>query len=180
MSENKNHFCGTPLSSYQHHSHELHLYMQNFPFRMAFNQLLNADCDLNGYLFCKMPVGPLKVQIKVKTTCGKFAMVQDTHTWIEKYHTWEKAQRCPIRSRKKRTPCKITNMQTEDDASEIDIPTGQGFVYPPQIFTDPTHMTTMTHMESEGEVEQERKYLGRYCEFCDMCNETHCWCNSSN
>ena len=25
-----------------------------------------------------------------------------------------------------------------------------------------------------------KKVLGRYCEFCDRCNETHCWCNSSN
>ena len=44
-------------------------------------------------------------------------------------------------------------MQTEDDASETDVPTGQGFRYPPQIFTDPTYTATITHTESEGEVE---------------------------
>ena len=38
----------------------------------------------------------------------------------------------------------------------------------------------MTHMKSEGEVEQKRKVLGRYSEFCDRCNETHCLCNSSD
>ena len=38
----------------------------------------------------------------------------------------------------------------------------------------------MTHTESEGEVKQERNLLGRYCEFCDRCGETHCWCFSSN
>ena len=76
---------------------------------------------------------------------------------------------------------KTPNMQTEDDASETDIPTGQGFEYPPQIFTDPTYAaTTTTHTESKGEVTQVRKFLGRYCAFCDRCNETHCWCNSSN
>ena len=74
----------------------------------------------------------------------------------------------------------MKNMPTEDDASETDIPTGQGLGYPPQIFTDPTHMTTMTHTESEGEMEQERKFLGRYYKFCDRCNETHCWCSSSD
>ena len=74
----------------------------------------------------------------------------------------------------------MTNMQTEDDASETGIPTGQGYGYTSQIFTNPTHTTTMTHTESEGEVEQERKFLGRYCEFCDRCNETHCWCSSSD
>ena len=167
-------------NSYQHRSHELHLYLQNFPFRMAFNQSLNANCDLNGYLSCKMPAGALEVQIKVKTTWGKFTMVQDAHTRIEKYHTWEKAQWCPIRSRKRRTPHQMTNMPTEDNASQTDIPTDQGFSYPPQIFTNPTHMTTMTHMESEGEMEQERKFLGRCYEFCDRSNESHCWCISSD
>ena len=122
----------------------------------------------------KMPTGALEVKIKVKTTWGQFTIVQDTHIRMEKYHTWEQAQRCSIRSRKRRTPHKRTNVQTEDDTSETDVPTGQGFSYPPQIFTDPTHTTTMSHMESEGEVEQKSKFLGEYCEFCDRCNETHC------
>ena len=55
----------------------------------------------------------------------------------------------------------MTNMQTEDDASETDVPTGQGFGYPPQIFTNPTYPTTVTHTESEGEVKQKRKFLGK-------------------
>ena len=83
-----------------------------------------------------MPTGALEVQIKVKTTWGKFTMVQDTHTKMERYHTWEKAQRHPIKSRKGRTPCKMISMQTEDNASETDIPTGHGFSYLPQIFID--------------------------------------------
>ena len=119
---------------------------------MPYNNSLNATCDLNEYLYCKMPMGALEVQLKVKTTWGKFTMVQDTHTKMEKYCMWEKAQRIPIRSRKRRTPYKTTNKQTEDSMSETDIPTGQGFRYPPQIFTDPTYATTTTHRESEGEV----------------------------
>ena len=114
---------------------------------MASNKSLNAACDLNGYLFCKMPKGALEVEAKVKTTWGKFTMVQDTHTRMEKYHTWEKAQRCHIRSKKGRTPSKMTNEQTEDNASEIDVLTGQGFGYPPQIFTDPTYAMAVTHTE---------------------------------
>ena len=117
---------------------------------MAFNQSLNANCNLNKYLFCKMPTA-LEVQIKVKTTWGKFPMVQDTHTRMEKYHMWEKAQRCPIKSRKRRTPHKMMNMQTEDDASETDIPTGQGFGHLLQIFIDATYSTT-----SEREMTQDR------------------------
>ena len=147
---------------------------------MALENSLNTACDLNEYLICKMPVGALEVQLKVKTTWGKFMMVQDTHTKMEKCHTWEKAQRSHIRSRKRRAPHKMTNKQTEDNASETDIPTGQGFRYPPQIFTNPTYTATTAHTESEGEVKQNRKFLGKYCKFCARCNETHCWCNSSD
>ena len=122
-----------------------------------------------------MPTGALEVQIKVKTTWGKFTMVQDAHTMMERYCTWEKAQRHPIKSRKGRTPHKMISMQTEDNASETDIPTGHGFGYLPQIFTDHTQSTT-----SGKEITEERKILGRYCEFCNKCNETHCWCSSSD
>ena len=38
----------------------------------------------------------------------------------------------------------------------------------------------MPHTEEEGEMEQESKFLGKYCEFCDRCGESHCWCNSSD
>ena len=122
-----------------------------------------------------MPTGALEVQIKVKTTWGKFTMVQDAHTRMERYCTWEKAQRHPIKSKKGRTPCKMISMQTEDDASETDIPTGHGFGYLPQIFIDHMQLTT-----SGEEMTEERKFLGRYCEFCNKCNETHCWCSSSD
>ena len=125
---------------------------------MALENSLNAACDLNEYLICKMPVGALEVQLKVKTTWGKFTMVQDTHTKIKKYCMWEKAQRSHIRSRKRRAPCKMT----EDNASETDIPTGQGFRYPPQIFTNPTYAATTAHTESEGEVKQNRQFLEKY------------------
>ena len=86
-----------------------------------------------------MPEGTLEVEVKVKTTWGKFSMVQNTHTRMEKYHTWEKAQMCHIKSRKGRTPHKKASVHTEDNTSETDIPTGKGFGYPPQIFTDPTY-----------------------------------------
>ena len=146
---------------------------------MAYNSL-NTACDLNEYLYCKMPMGDLEVQLQIKTIWVKFTMVQDTHTRTEKYWMWEKAQRNPIRSRKRKAPKKMTSKQTENNTSGTDIPIGQGFRYPPPIFTDFTHITTTTHTESEGEVKQVRKFLEKYCEFCAKCNETHCWCNSAN
>ena len=80
---------------------------------------------VTGYLFCKMPVGALEVEEKVKTTWGKFSMVQGIHTRTEKYHVWEKADgRSNINTRKRKAPRKMTTMQTEDNASETDVPTG--------------------------------------------------------
>ena len=111
---------------------------------MAYNKSLNVACNLDGYLFCKMPEGALKVEVKVKTTRGKFSMVQDIHTRTEKYHAREKADgRSHTRIRKRKAPCKITSMQAEDNTSETDIPTGQRFRYPPEIFTDPTYAATI-------------------------------------
>ena len=101
-----------------------------------------------------MPAGALEVQVKVKTSWGKSTMIQDTHTRTEKYCMWEKAQKCLIRSRKRKVPHKTTSTQTEDDTSETDILIGQGFGYLPQIFNDPTYTGAITHTESEGEVEQ--------------------------
>ena len=132
---------------------------------MAFNKSLNVTCNLNGYLFCKMPKEALEVEVKVKTTWGKFTMIQDTHIRTEKYHTWENTQRCHIKSRKGRTPHKAASVHTEDNTSETDIPTGHGLGYPPQIFTNPTYTATMTHTESEEVVKQETNFLGRYCEY---------------
>ena len=148
---------------------------------MASNKSLNAACNLDGYLFCKMSAVALEVEVKVKTTWGKFSMVQDIHTRTEKYCAWEKADgRSNIKTRKRKAPHKVTNMQTKDNTSETNVPAGQGFRYPPQVFTDPTYAAAMPHMEEEGEAEQESKFLGKYCKFCDRCGETHCWCNSSD
>ena len=80
---------------------QITLILANFNFRMAFNKSLNAACDLDGYLFCMMPAGALEVEVQVKTTWGKFSMLQDFHTRTEKYHVWEKADgRSNIKTRK--------------------------------------------------------------------------------
>ena len=147
---------------------------------MAFYKSLNAICDLNDYLVCKMPEGTLEVEVKVKTTWGKFTLVQNTHTRTERYHTWEKAPQCYIKSRKGRTPHKAASVHTEEIFSETDICTGLGFENPSQIFIDPTHTVAVTHIDLDREVKHETNFLGKYCEYCDRCVETHCWCFTSN
>ena len=92
----------------------------------------------------KCPKGTLEVEVKVKTTWGKFTLVQNTHTRMERYHTWEKAQRCNLKSRKGRIPHRAASVHTEENSSEIDIPTDLVFGNPPQIFTDPTYTAAVT------------------------------------
>ena len=58
-----------------------------------------------------MPVGALEVEVKVKTTWGKFSMVQDIHTRTEKYHVWETADgRSIIKTRNRKAPHMMTTM----------------------------------------------------------------------
>ena len=106
---------------------------------------------------------------------GKFTLVQNTHNRTERYCTWEKAKGCHIKSRKGRIPCKATSVHTEEN-----IPTDLVFGNPPTIFTDPTYTAAVTHTDSEGEVKYETNFLGKYCEYCDRCRETRCWCFTSN
>ena len=127
-----------------------------------------------------MPEGTLQVEVKVKTTWGKFTMIQNTHTRMEKYRTWEKAKRCYAKSKKGRTTSKAASVSTGDNTSKTDMPTSQEFRYPPIIFTDPTHTQVMTHTDSEADVKYRTNFLGSYCEHYDINVETCCWCFPSD
>ena len=147
---------------------------------MAFLKSLNVACNLNKNLSCKMPEGVLEVEIKVKTTPGKFTMTQNTHTRMEKFCTWENAQQCHAKSKKGRTPHKATSVHTENNTSGTDMPTSQEFGKPPLIFTDLTHATVILLTDLEGKAVQDAKFSGRYCEYCNRSEETCCWCFSSD
>ena len=72
---------------------------------MAFNETLNTTCDLDGYLFCRMPEDTLEVEVKIKTKWGKRTMFQDTYTQTEKFHSWDRAdRRSSAHTRRRRTP----------------------------------------------------------------------------
>ena len=102
-------------------------------FRMALNKTLNATCDLDGYLFCRMPDNALEVEVKIKTRWGKYTMFQDTYTHTEKYHSWDRAdRRSSVHTRRRRTPRREVIMSSKDNTnSETDVPVGEGLGYPP-------------------------------------------------
>ena len=70
---------------------------------------------------------------------------------MERYHMWEKAQQCHIKSRKGRTPQKAASVHTEENSSETDIPTDLEFENPSQIFIDPTNTAAVTHTDADRE-----------------------------
>ena len=80
-------------------------------------------------------------------------MLQDIHTRTEKYRAWEKADgRSNVRTRKRKASHReMTNTHTEGNTSETDVPIGQGFRYPLQVFTDPRYAAAVSHMEEEEE-----------------------------
>ena len=103
---------------------------------MTFHKLLNAICNLHDYLACKMPKGTLEVEIKVKTTWGKYTLIQNTHNRTERYHTWDKAHKDHTKSRKGKIPCKAASIHTIENYSEIDTPTDLEFRDPPHILEE--------------------------------------------
>ena len=92
----------------------------------------------------------------------------------------EKAQRCHTKSRKSRIPCKAASVHTEENSSEIDIPTDLVFGNPPQIFTDPTYTAAVTHTDSEGEEKHNTNFLGKYCDIATDVEKHVCWCFTSD
>ena len=133
----------------------------------------------DGYLFCRMPGDTLEVEIKVKTKWGKYTMFQDTYTHSEKYCSWDREdRRSSVCTREEENTPKGSNVSSQDNTtSETNIPVGEGFGYPPQVFTDAEFAAEVPHTEEEEEVNND-KFIGNYCEICDKCGETRCWCNT--
>ena len=142
------------------------------------NETLNATCDLDGYLFCRMPEDTLEVEIKVKIKWGKHTMFQDTNTQTEKFCSLDRVnRRSSMCTRRRRTPQREVHSSHDNTTSETDVPVGEGFGYPLQVFTDLEFAAEVPHTEEEEEV---HSFIGNYSETCNKNGETRCWCNSSN
>ena len=152
---------------------------QNLFFRMEMNKALKVSCDFNSYLVCQIPDNI--VELKIKTTRGKYTLIKDAYTRTERYCPWDRANRgAQIHTRRRRTPQKeIKGKDTTIDnstSSETDIPNGEGFGYVPKNFTDPNSPTETEHSAPEG---PQKKFIGEYCAICIKKYE-RCWCNGSD
>ena len=97
-----------------------------------------------------MPDHTIKLEVKVKTTWGKYTLVQDTYSQTEKYCSWDRTdRRANIDTRRRRTPQREVVSMEGNTNSETDMPNGEGLRYPPQIFTDPSYAANISHTEDE-------------------------------
>ena len=121
---------------------------------MDYNKPLNVSCDFNGYLVCQIPKNTINVELKIKTTQGKYTLNKDTYTRMERYHPWDRADsRTQIHTKKRRTPRRETvniDIPVDSTSSETDILDGEGFVYVPMVFMDPDFAGTVPQTEIEG------------------------------
>ena len=109
-------------------------------FRMEHNTTLNVSCNFNGYLVCQILKNTIEVELKIKTTRGKYTLNKDTYTRTERYHPWDRAdRRAQVHTKKRRTPRReMVKIDTPVDStnSKTDIQDGEGFAYAPKVFTN--------------------------------------------
>ena len=131
-----------------------------------------------------MPDNALGVEVKIKTRWGKYTLFQDTYTCMEKYCSWDRAdRRSSIHTRRRRTLQRevMSSNNNTNTNSETDVPVGEGLGYPLQVFTDPEFATNVSHSEDELSIVEEIR-LNFIREYCKKCTGKHyrCWCNSSD
>ena len=86
---------------------------QNLFFRMEMNKALNMSCNFNGYLVCQIPDNTVEVELKIKTTRGKYTLLKDAYTRTEKYYPWDRAEkRAQIHTRRRKHPKRKSKVRT--------------------------------------------------------------------
>ena len=150
---------------------------------MEMNKALNVSCDFDGYLVCQIPDNMEEVELKIKTTRGKYTLIKDAYTRTKRYHPWDRAnRRAQIHTRRRRTPQKdITGKDTTIDnttSAETDIPNGEGFGYSQKVYTDPNVAAVIspTEVELSAPEEPQKIFIGEYRAVCIKKYE-RCWCS---
>ena len=121
---------------------------------MDHNTALNIACDFNGYLIYQMPADTVEMELKIKTTRGKYTLHKDTCT---------RTERCTRRRTARR---KVESEITSN--SETDIQIGKGFVYPPELCTNPefAKTITLTDMKNDKAEITNPNFIGEFCKDC--------------
>ena len=147
---------------------------------MDSNTALNATCEFDGYLVCKMPADTAEMELKIKTKREKYILHKDTNTRTERYHPWERVDK-RSRIHTKRSTGEVDSEVTT--SSETDIQMGKGFAYPPEIYTNPEFASTVpltdTDSDEVGVDIINPNFIGEFCsEYIKKYNR--CWCFKSD
>ena len=79
----------------------------------------------------------VEVELKIKTTRGKYTFNKDTCTRTERYHPRGRAdRRVKVHTKKRGTSRKEIIDTVDSTNSETDIQDGEGFAYTPKICTN--------------------------------------------
>ena len=150
---------------------------------MEKTKALNVSCNFDWHLVCQIPANTVEVELKIKTTRGKYTLIKDAHTRNERYHPWDTAnRRAKVHIIKTRTPGRETvsedTVVDNSTCSEMDIPNGESFGYAPKIYTDLKFAATLPKIKTEcDETETAQKdFIGEYCAKCIKKHNRY-WCN---
>ena len=97
---------------------------------MDHNTALNIACDFDWYLVCQMPADTVEMELKIKSTRGKYTLHKDTCMRTERYHQWDRVDKRPKIHTRRRTTRREVESEIITSNSETDIQTGKGFAYP--------------------------------------------------
>ena len=143
---------------------------------MNTNTALNATCEFDGYLVCKMPADMVDMELKIKTRRGNYTLHKDTNTRTERYCLGERVyKRLDVHTRrsKRELDSEVTS------SSETEIQPGKGFAYSPELFTNPECAKTVPLSDTDGDIaEAEVANPNIIGEFCSECSPKYnrCWC----
>ena len=82
---------------------------------MECNAALNVSCNFDGCSVCQMPTDTLEVELKIKTTQGKYTLNKDTCTKTQRYHPWDRADRRSKIHTKRRTARREVDHRNSDN-----------------------------------------------------------------
>ena len=148
-------------------------------YRTDHNTTLNLACDFNSYLVCQMPANTVEMELKIKTTRGKYMLHKDTCMGTERYCLWDRADKRSKIHTKRRTAREVELEITSN--SKTDIQTGKGFAYPPEIYTNPefAKTITLTDMDNDEVEVTNLNFIGEFCKEC-VKKYNRCWCFKSD
>ena len=127
-----------------------------------------------------MPADTVEMELKIKMTRGKYTLHKDTCIRTERYCPWDRVdKRSKIHTRRRTARREVESEITSN--SETDIQTGKGFMYPPELYTNPEFAKTITLTDTDNDDEEitNPNSIGEFCKEC-VKKYNRCWCFKSD